>query len=293
LQKNSHNKKLIIGTAQFGMPYGIANYNGQVGNIEVEKILNFAYKKGINAIDTAVGYGNSEDVIGHHLKKHAHQRWLIITKVSGPKNKLYDQLSQSIDKLGTTPYAVLAHSVDDYLEPAFCDELWKMQEIFEIEQIGVSIYTKEHIDRILMAKIPNTIQCPLNIIDTRLFRCGILDKLKEKNVKIHIRSVFLQGMFFLPDKILQKDFIDVYPTIKQLRTTAQNEGLTLAELSLLWVCSLEQVDKVIVGIDNVEQLKAHIKTFNKNVNEAVFKEAFSFQYENKKILNPSLWKVKP
>ncbi len=115
MKNNSINRKLIIGTAQFGMPYGIANYNGQIGKMEVEKILNFAYKAGINTIDTATGYGNSENIIGHHLKKHVNQRWFIITKVSGSKDKLYDQLSQSIDKLGTTPSGVLAHSIDDYL----------------------------------------------------------------------------------------------------------------------------------------------------------------------------------
>ena len=274
------------------MPYGIANYNGQVGKIEVEKILNFAYKAGINTIDTATGYGNSENIIGHHLKKHVTQKWFIITKVSGSKDKLYDQLSQSIDKLGATPSGVLAHSIDDYLGTIFCDKPDKIKKKFLIEKIGVSIYEEEHIDRVLAANTPDIIQCPLNILDTRLYRNGILDKMKANGLEIHVRSVFLQGMFYLPDKILQQSFRDVLPTIRKLRTIAQNADLTLAELSLMWVCSLEQVDKVIIGVDNVEQLMDHIKTLNKNINTAIFEEALSIKYENENILNPSLWIVK-
>lgn len=289
MKNNSNNRKIIIGTAQFGMPYGIANYNEQVGKIEVEKILNFAYKAGINTIDTATRYDNSENIIGHHLKKHINQKWFIITKVSGSKDKLYDQLSQSIEKLGTTPFGVLAHSIDDYLEPIFCNEPDKIKNSFVIEKVGVSIYTKEHIDRVIAAKIPDIIQCPLNILDTRLYRNGVLDGMKTNGLEIHVRSVFLQGLFYLPDEKLQEKFSDVLPTIRKLRTIAQNAGLTLAELSLHWVCSLEQVDKVIIGIDNVEQLMAHIKTLKKNINTAVFEEALSINYENENILNPSLW----
>jgi len=292
VKNNSINRKLIIGTAQFGMPYGIANYNGQIGKMEVEKILNFAYKAGINTIDTATGYGNSENIIGHHLKKHVNQRWFIITKVSGSKDKLYDQLSQSIDKLGTTPSGVLAHSIDDYLETIFCDESDKIKKNFVIEKVGVSIYTEEHIDRVLAAKIPDIIQCPLNILDTRLYRNGILDKMKANGLEIHVRSVFLQGMFYLPVKILQHNFNDVFPTIKLLKTIAQKAGLTLAELSLLWVCSLEQVDKVIIGVDNVEQLKAHLETLKKQVEPNIYEEALSIIYENEFFLNPSLWEAK-
>ena len=68
MKNNLRKRKLIIGSAQFGMPYGIANYNGQVGEIEIEKILNCAYKAGIKGIDTAATYGNSEKLIGNHIK---------------------------------------------------------------------------------------------------------------------------------------------------------------------------------------------------------------------------------
>ena len=226
------------------------------------------------------------------MKEHIDQKWLIITKVNGSKDKLYSYLYQSIDRLGTTPSAILAHSVSDYLEHTFLDGLLKIKDNFEIKKVGVSIYTKEHIDRVLEAKVPDIIQCPLNILDTRLYQNGILEKMKENGLEIHIRSVFLQGMFYLSDEILQHNFSDVLPTIKRLKKIAQKAGITLAELSLLWVCSLKEVDKVIIGVDNVEQLKAHIATLKKQVEPYIYEEALSIIYENESFLNPSLWEAK-
>ena len=283
--------KIVIGAAQFGMHYGIANKLGRVTSDEVEKILNYAYKKGINGIDTAAAYGNSEKIIGNYLKKYDDQKWLITTKVSGSIDKLYNQFCKSIDSLSLKPNAILAHSATEYLEPAFWNELKKIKDKFEIENLGVSLYTKETINSLLVNNIPRIIQCPLNLIDTKLFRSGFLDKLKEKNIKVHIRSVFLQGMFYLSDKVIENKFKDALPVIKELRSIAKKEELTLAELSLLWVMSLDQVDKVIIGVDNIDQLIAHINTLNKNINPAVFEKALSINYENEEILNPSLWET--
>jgi len=284
--------RLALGTVQFGMNYGIANKYGQVGKNKVTDILNYAFNAGIKTLDTASGYGQSEEIIGQYLNESNNKAWSIIAKVNGPIDKLYDQLNQTIMKLGTTPYALLAHSAKDYNEQLFYYELYKMKEKYSIEKVGVSVYSNEDIDYVLAMKIPDIIQCPMNILDTRLFRAGTLFKMENLGIEVHIRSVFLQGLFYLSDEELQEKFLDAFYAIKQLKLLAKSVGLTLAELSLLWVCSLDQVDKVIIGVDNVEQLKAHRKTLNKKVDSTVFEEALSIKYENEYILNPSLWPVK-
>lgn len=281
--------KLALGTAQFGMPYGIANKNGQVGKSEVNNILDYAFKTGIDTIDTAADYGNSEQIIGQYLNEHADEPWFIITKVSGPVDNLNDHLKRSIDKLNKTPHAVLAHSAEIYLENSFCAELHRIKESMGIKQAGVSVYTIEEIENVLKYRHPDVIQFPMNILDTRLYRKGILSKIKSKAIEVHVRSAFLQGLFYLPDEKLNTQFSDAYPAISQLKSLAQKQGLTLAELSLLWLCSLDQVDKVIIGVDNVEQVRGHTKTLEKNVDAAIFEEALSIKYENENILNPSLW----
>ena len=281
--------KLALGTAQFGMNYGVANKNGQVGKRKAMAILDFAYSVGINTLDTAKDYRSSEEVIGYYLKDQSVEDWHIITKVNTKANSIESQINDSIDKLGTIPEIVLVHSTVGYLNRSFCKALHRLKETQNIKQVGVSVYTCDEIQKVLSFLHPDVIQCPLNILDTKLLRNGLLDKIKGYGIDIHIRSVFLQGLFYLADKRIQKNFADALQTIKQLRLIAQNAELTLAELSLLWVCSLEQVDKIIIGVDNVEQLEAHQKTLKKKVDRVFFQEALNIKYENENILNPSLW----
>ncbi len=287
--RNNLYKKIAIGTTQFGMKYGIANKNGQVKKDEVSQILDFAQRQGINTIDTAKVYGSSEETIGNYINDYHDTYWEIITKVNKEGEDIEAQIDDSIDKLNTAPYAVLAHSASDYLDPVFCKELHQLKNTKEIQKIGVSVYTIKEIKKVLSIKPPDIIQCPLNILDNKLYRKNILDEIKGHGIDIHIRSVFLQGLFYLSKEDIKISFPDALRTLEQLRSISQNAGITLSELSLLWVSSLDQVDKVIIGVENVDQLKAHIKTLNKEVDHIIFEESLSINYENESILNPSLW----
>ena len=100
---------------------------------------------------------------------------------------------------------------------------------------------------------------------------------------------FLQGIFFLPESELNDHFSDAAPHLKKLNFIATEAGLNLAELSLLWLISQQEVSKVVIGVDNVDQLSNHIHTLSKSVEPAVFVEAMTVQYDNETILNPSLW----
>ena len=152
------------------------------------------------------------------------------------------------------------------------------------------MYSKDEIHRVLKSDLkPDVIQLPMNIFDTRLYRNGLLGRLYEKGIEIHVRSAFLQGLFYLSESDLNNRFSDAVPYLKKLKSIASEAGLTLAELSLLWLFSLEEVSKVVTGVDNASQLKAHLQTLEKNVDTKVFKEALSIHYENETILSPSNW----
>jgi aryl-alcohol dehydrogenase-like predicted oxidoreductase len=283
-------KKLVIGTAQFGVNYGIANTVGKVEETEVFKILNFAYKKGVFNIDTAIAYGKSEEIIGQYLKKYSNEKWCIVTKIKSPSDYLHDQVNQSIHSIGSIPDVVLAHSAADYLAPSFCKELHQLKEKKSIKQVGVSLYNEDEIIQVMESDFkPDVIQLPLNILDTKLYRNETLAELNNEGIEIHVRSAFLQGLFYLPEVDLKEKFSDAVPYVKILISIAAEIGLTLAELSLLWLLSLEEVSKVVLGVDSKDQLTAHLKTLTKKVDPAVFEEALCIHYENENILNPSLW----
>lgn len=283
-------RKLAIGTAQFGMPYGIANRNGQVHADAISEILDSAWQNGIDTIDTAKAYGASEESVGNYLKYRPGNNWYIITKISDVNKKLTGQVQDSSEKLTILPYAVLAHSAELFIDADFQKELAEASNLKMIGKAGVSVYNEGEISRILKSNFrTDVIQLPLNILDNRLYRRGTLERLHDKGIEIHVRSAFLQGLFYLPEADLKARFEDVVPHLSRLSTIATGAGLTLAEMSLLWLVSLEEVSKVVIGVDNADQLKMHLATIKKNVDPAVFQDALSVHYENESILNPSLW----
>ena len=93
-----------------------------------------------------------------------------------------------------------------------------------------------------------------------MYRNGMLSKLKDAGIELHVRSAFLQGLFFLPLHGLKDRFRDAIPHLTKLKSIASEADLTIPELSLLWLVSLVEVSRVIIGVDNMEQLKTHIKT---------------------------------
>ena len=136
---------------------------------------------------------------------------------------------------------------------------------------------------------PDVIQLPMNILDTRLYRSGVLSKLFDREIEIHVRSVFLQGLFYLSQDQLKSRFNDVVPFVNRLESIAAGNGLKLSELALLWLVSLEEISKVVIGVDNADQLKTHLIALEKKVDASVFEEVLSVHYENETIINPSLW----
>ena len=282
--------KLAIGTVQFGMEYGIANLDGQVQQDEVENILNLAKQNGIRTLDTAQNYGVSEKSIGRYLSHFPNDSWDIVTKVGPESVSLLKSLEESEARLTVRPSALLAHSPELFLQERFQVQLQALRgEEFPIN-LGVSLYTKEEIDQVLQVGCtPEIVQLPLNMLDTRLYHCGWLQELCDRGIQIHARSVFLQGLFYLPSAELKHRFPDAYFAIEELKSIASEVNLELAELSLLWLMSRQEVARVVIGVDTVEQLEAHLHTLEKHVDPGVFEAALAVRYENEIVLNPSLW----
>ncbi len=272
------------------MPYGIANKMGRVKQLEIASILNLAWESGVESMDTAKKYGSSEEVIGAYLKRYPEQSWKICTKVSDHMDSLVEQHQDSIRKLSCSPTILLAHSSKLYLDEKFYLELQKLKEEKLIDKIGVSLYSDMEINDVMISRLkPDVIQLPLNILDTRLYLSNILQQLGQDGIEIHVRSAFLQGLFYLSSRELKYRFSDVVPYLNKLKSIAADSGLTLAELSLLWLTSLSEVSKVVIGVDKASHLKTHLQTLGKQANSSIFDEALAVQYKNENILNPSLW----
>ena len=286
---NSKIKKIIIGSAQFGMDYGIANKKGKILKNGITSILDLAIKNGIDSVDTAKSYGESEKNLGEYFREKPCNSWKVITKINKIKENVLSQLIDSKKKLNYTPNTILAHSAQVYLNPKYQKELIDSKDEVGFKKIGVSIYNIKELDDILNSDLkPDIIQIPINILDTRFYD-NALGHLYNMDIEIHARSIFLQGLFYLSDNQIKMRFKDVFPVIQKLKDIAGKSNLTIAQLSLLWLSGLKEIKKIIIGLDTAEHLSYHIKTLNMDVGLGIFEEALAINYTNEKVLNPSFW----
>ena len=198
------NNKLVLGTVQFGCQYGI-NSVGRPNSQMVSEILNEAQLGGITTLDTSAGYGDSEEILGNNA---VDKRFKIISKYPKCNKTISVTIDETFRNLKCNKlYGYLLHHFSVYLEDKnIWKEFIKLKDEGKVEKIGFSLYEPFELDVILKDNIPfDLIQIPYNIFD-RQFE-PYFEILKEKNVEIHVRSTFLQGLFFkdrnkLPEKLL-------------------------------------------------------------------------------------------
>ena len=262
--------QLCLGTAQFGMTYGITNNQGQVSEKAVAEILTKAAEAGISWIDTAQAYGNAEEVIGRVLPKESGFQFL--SKLSAqPKTEYYQedtlvwekafQMSCKRLRVSCMESLMLHHAADlkkpgkEYLE----EWLIGLRNRGIVKRLGVSIYTADDlacIDRRLL----DIVQLPTSLYDQRVLRNGTIEKLRSSGIAIHARSIYMQGLLLTKS---QEWPSWISPRIKEqqrkLERLAERKGCELIDLALGFAKDLNGVEAVVLGVcSSVElgQLKA-------------------------------------
>lgn len=187
------------------------------------------------------------------------------------------------------PDTVLFHNFKDFLNNSFRNRIIKECKNYRIKKIGVSIYKNDQIDKIFKVREINVVQLPLNIIDRHFLENQIIDKLKKKKIEIHIRSIFLQGLLLINKKKINKNFPQLEKNIKILRKLAQINKVTVNELCLMWALSLKKINKIIIGIDDISQLKKNLDILRMKKKLKKKYLINKIEFKNSKILDPRNW----
>ena len=292
--------KLGLGTVQWGLSYGVSNSEGQTPILEVKNILKHANETGINMLDTAYAYGNAEVVIG--TERQQTRKFKIVTKTRPINHKkkisqqdilfVIDGFRRSLEHMYCSAvHGLLVHNADSLLVLGG-DELWKalqrLKELGKVEKLGVSVYHPEQLERILDNYSIDLVQLPLNIYDQRFSVTGLLRKLRQRGVEIHVRSAFLQGLLLLPPDELSDYFVPIRGSHTKLHAYFNDNGLTPLEGCLQFCLNHEDVDRVIVGCENKDQLndiilacESHCKLKQSNLLE--------FSTDDNAFINPLSW----
>ena len=257
-------EKICLGTAQFGSSYGLTNKNNELSVEEIGEILSLAKYNGISFLDTAPTYGNAEFKLGNLDIRD----WNIVTKVKiantiSTENSFSGSVEDSLNRLKIDNlYAVLIHNPKLFLDPQINSLLSQLSELKSkglIQKIGVSVYDNVEVDFILGNFDVDIIQIPFNIIDGRMMENNTLDKLKRRNIEVHARSIYLQGLLLMDIKDQTQQFGNWESLWKLFNSFCIDNNITPLEACLRYVLQNPQIDRVILGIDNYSQLEETIE----------------------------------
>jgi aryl-alcohol dehydrogenase-like predicted oxidoreductase len=291
----SSTSRIALGTAQFGLQYGVANIEGRVSFSSVREIMCLASANGINMLDTAVAYGDSEERIG----LVGAEQFNIVTKLPRvPDDELkirdfvYKQVSQSLLNLRTQSlYGLLLHSPLQLLGSSGALLYKALQELKEknlVQKIGISVYAPSDLVGLIPRYSLDIIQIPYSLVDRRLQISGWLQRLKDQNVELHTRSCFLQGLLLFPHNKIPPQFQPwqhLWDRWASWLTAHQNISPLAA--CIKFPLSFPEIDRIVVGVDSMSHLIQIIEAL-RSTDEISFPD---LQSDDELLINPTFWKL--
>ncbi len=287
--------RLALGTAQFGERYGVANVCGQVDASAVAAILARAGEAGLDTLDTAVSYGNSESCLG----QVGVSSWRVITKLPALPASLENvsewvvaHVRGSRERLRIERLeALLLHKPSDVLGPhgrALLEALEALKARGSIGAAGVSIYDPSELNAIVRVWQPDLVQAPFNVLDRRLMRSGWLTRLRSAGVRVHVRSLFLQGLLLLPESRRPTWFGCWRALLDRWSDWCQRNETTALHAALAFVQGTPGIERLVVGVDSVEQLEGILAASSSSGTRLPPEDLFS---DDPDLIDPSRWKL--
>lgn len=289
-------EKIILGTVQLGLNYGVNNTKGKPSELEAFDILKIAYDNGIETLDTAEAYGNSTQVIGDFHKKYPNKKFNVITKLDArvllSKGDLFKKVKESCKTLNVDKiHGYMFHNFVSFKKNAiFFEELIEAKKQGLIKKIGVSLFSNFELNTILEEYNDiDFIQLPFNLFDNELKRKKHLEKAKYKNIEIHTRSVFLQGLFFKEIKDLSNTLAPFKEPLELIHKISKESDINLGYLALNYALEKEYIDHVLIGVDSKEQLNLNLQNL-KGEKQIPHERINDILIKNEELLNPTNWK---
>lgn len=284
--------RLEIGTVQFGMKYGISNTHGKPEPDEILKILKFSRTAGISTLDTAISYGESEQSLGNA----GVNGFKIITKLPSLPNNLTDpdtwlneQLNSSLTRIGVDHiHGLLLHNPQQLLGPhghKIVNFLEKVKKSGIVNNIGISIYSSVDLDLLDGVLNYDIVQVPFNLIDQDILDSGWLHKLSERNIEVHARSIFLQGLLLMNREAIPEKFSKWSELFQKWNNWIKEESISPVQACISFVLAFQEINKLVIGVQNCYQLSQIVEAFN-NPRKMEFP---SIKSSDQSLINPSNW----
>ena len=291
--------RLVLGTAQLGMDYGVANTTGQPAYNTARSIVQEAWECGIREFDTAQAYGKSEKVLGRIIKDLGiTSKAKVITKFApdvdhSDRAALDKALKISMNNLGVESlYGLMLHREDmlDLWEKGLGRYLMGIVDSGRVSHVGVSVYSPEKAIQALNTEGISMVQLPTNIIDRRFERDGVFQLADDVGKTIYIRSIFLQGLLLMSIDSLPQHMRFAAQVLNRLNSLACDVGLNIKELCIGYIKNTFPHARLVFGAETQEQARENLKYWNMIWPDGLTQRIQTeFEDVDEMILNPSLW----
>lgn len=273
--------KLVLGTVQFGLQYGV-NSSGRPNKDSVKNIIDAASKMDIITLDTSSAYGNAEAILGECMSPV--QGFRVISKYPKGNVPINEMFRASLCRMNINHmYGYLLHHFDVFKENnRIWDEFIDLRSSGLVKKIGFSLYSPEELEYILKKNISfDLLQVPYNIFDKKFG--PYMKNLHDDGVEIHVRSTFLQGLFFKDRDTLSQKMMPLKKYLVKLDEYSKELGLSISEIALNHNLQNPYIDGVLIGVDNVSQLQENISSItDKNID-------IQIEVGEQELLNPVNW----
>lgn len=284
--------KLALGTVQFGVNYGIANRQGQVDLCQARAIVTVARSNGLDTLDTAIAYGQSEATLGQLDLTD----FKLITKLPALPDDCTDvrgwvemQLAGSFERLGCSRiHGLLLHRPEQLLDgqgAALYRALSELKRQGLVEKVGVSIYEPQELDRLFDDMHFDLVQAPFNLLDARLIDSGWLQRLPSLGCELHVRSVFMQGLLLMPVAERPVKFSRWTSLWREWDDWLHASELTPVQACLRYALAFSEISRVVVGVDSAQQLEEIVQATSGGLPEI----PSTLRSSDPDLLNPSRW----
>jgi len=289
--------RLVLGTVQLGMKYGVNNKNGQPSTQEAFAILDAAVAAGIDTFDTASVYGDAERVLGEWIEARAQNgKVRIITKIKAVSAvDVRTEICNSLGRLRMEHLdGCLLHVPQQLYQADMVAGLQEAKQEGLTAHIGVSVYEEK--DALHAIEIGmDYIQVPYNVFDQRLDKTDFFERAREAGVMVFARSPFLQGLLLMDPDALPAPLARARPYLEKFIAIAQNAGLSQSEAALMFALEHGRADYVVFGTETVHQLQeivAIARSSSSRAGEWMEEAKDAFADVPLDIIDPSVWNKK-
>ena len=282
--------KICLGTAQFGLEYGINNQVGKPVESEVFKILDYANQQGVYNLDTADKYGSALEVLGAY-RKNGGKHYNIDSKFSSVHRSLRETLEKSLMRLNLDSFNVYYfHDYSQFADnPDYHQQICILKKEGLIKKIGLSVYGNAEFYDACEYDFIDVIQFPFNLLDNSSHRGSLIELAVKKGKQLYARSIYLQGLFFMDPDFFPQKLTPLAPHVQQLQRIADHENISIGQLALNYVLQNENIDYAIIGVDSIEQFKQNLTYASSTISDKIIRDICEIHVKETELLYPKNW----